>query len=502
MKIKRILAASLLGAVIISNGCNEEILDQQPFGLTEATYFEDEIDFERLIWGTYAPLTDIYWFNANNPPHAFWLLPGDDLTQQSTNPFDYFFSLNPATGTVGYIYSQYYQFLNRVNTALQIIDTRSEGIYVTPNLKTFHQGEALFLRGYVFFQLWNFFGTSPVITSRIQDLARTQPPSSTGTQLLDQAIADLQQAAEFLPTSWSADNRGRVTKNSAYGLLGKALVFRGTVNNNSGDFSAAVSAFNSIGGNIRLVENFGDNFAADTENNAESLFEHQASRAPGENVWLGNEFDNAIGSRTCYWGFFDEGAGTLWSVGGQPFIATQKLADAFEAADPRLALTLDIANNTINKYILRNQLSGENVGSLNNPRILRYGDVLLLKAEAVLNSGGSTGEAVKLINQVRTRAREMVAGGTVPANYDSTATDRDEIMEWIMNERFIELAAEEGHRWMDLRRWHLGDKINLSTWDFGSVNDNVDFDVDKNLYYPIPTSEVDNNVNAVQNPNY
>ena len=114
------------------------------------------------------------------------------------------------------------------------------------------------------------FGTAPLVTERVDDLADTRPPSSTGTQLLDQAITDLTEAATLLPDSWPEDQRGRVTNNSAYGLLGKCLVFRGNVNDATADYQAAIAAFDNITG-ISLVPVFDDNFAADTENNEESL---------------------------------------------------------------------------------------------------------------------------------------------------------------------------------------------------------------------------------------
>ena len=100
-------------------------------------------------------------------------------------------------------------------------------------------------------------------------------------------------------------------------------------------------------------------------------------------------------------------------------------------------------------------------GSVNNPRLFRYADVLLLKAEATLQSGGSTAEAIGFINEVRKRARDMVPGGTAPADYSTAETDKNLIMKWIMDERLIELAGE-GQRWFDVRRW---DKQGIITLD-------------------------------------
>ena len=139
--------------------------------------------------------------------------------------------------------------------------------------------------------------------------------------------------------------------------------------------------------------------------------------------------------------------------------------------------------------------------SLVNNRIIRYADVLLMKAEAILQSNGSTTTAIDLINQVRTRARDMVAGGTVPANLNTPETDKATIMQWIMDERFRELAGE-GHRWFDLRRWHIAGFIDLSN-DFFSSSNAADMAFQEHyLYFPIPTNETDVNPNIIQNPGY
>src|SRR6185369_14185570 len=101
---------------------------------------------------------------------------------------------------------------------------------------------------------------------------------------------------------------------------------------------------------------------------------------------------------------------------------TAKLLNAFDPADPRLLHTINPADKTVTKYVERNKLDQPGVGSTNNPRLLRYADVLLLKAEAVLQSGGSPAEAIGLINEVRTRARNM-GGGAEPANYSTAETN-------------------------------------------------------------------------------
>lgn len=491
----------------ITTSCNESLLDKQSPTPLEEDYFSSELEFERSVWAIYAKMNAQYAWNGgtigNDIGVAIWELPGDDATTTgsgTSGDFESFGSLQPSNGIINRYYQAAYEMIGRANVVLEKNSSVTEGIYVTPGLKDYHRGEALFLRAYQYYNLWNFYGTAPLVTVRPIGASDTFLPPTEGTTLIDQSIADLQEAATLLPNAWDSNNRGRVTKNSAYGLLGKCLVFRGTITNNTADLTAAIDAFDNISG-VSLVAKFDDNHAADTENNGESLFEYQASQPSFENIWLPDEFDNSIGTMsTASWVPF-EGINS-WGYGGVPFIATQKLVDVFEPEDPRLPLTVDPDTRAIKKYVLRDQKNQVAASSVNNPRILRYADVLLLKAEAILRSGGSKSEAIGLINQVRARARNMVEGGTVPADLDNGEGDENTIMEWIIDERFRELAFEESHRWFDLRRWHLAGIITLNSEFFDSDNANFNISIPKHLYFPIPLNELDRNPNMKQNPDY
>lgn len=500
-KLWLVLLVSFAGSLL--NGCNRSKLNLLPHGPTEQEYFTEEADFQRAVFGVYGKMTDFFWYNASpfSTTMTVFILPGDDITCNDDEEFEQFGSLQPSSGRLNYLYSAIYQMIARANTLIQKIDQVADGVYQTPNLKAYNKGEALFLRGYGFYLLWNFFGTSPLDTVRVISADQFTPPSTSGTQLLDQAISDFGQAASLLPTAWDDADRGRVTANAANGMLGKSLIFRACVNKANADYSAAIAAFNKLSG-VSLVDNFGDNFAWDTENNEESLFEFQASQAyGGDNIWLSNDFDNAIGDLSDYWGFYDDDPTSFKGYGKSLFYGTQKLLDAFDPGDPRLAQTMDPATRMIRKYVSRNKFVQSGGGSVNNYRLLRYADVLLLKAEAILGSGGQPADAIALINQVRTRARLMQPGGTSPANYPVTETDKKKVMDWIIKERLLELAGE-GQRWFDLRRWEMAGAIQLDNAYFSSNTPNMSFQLPKHLLFPIPNSEIDVNPNVQQNVGY
>jgi tetratricopeptide (TPR) repeat protein len=498
----RVINKSIFPLVLILvfagyNSCDESRLDLRPQSPTEDSYFAEEVEFERAVTGIYAKLTDFYWYNtgANNCVQPVTLLPGDDITTNGLDEFEIFSNMQPGSYRLGYFFATAYQVINRAIVVMEKNAAAEDGIYVTPGLQDYHRGEALFLRAYAYYLLWNVFGTAPLVTERVDDLSDTRPPSSTGTQLLDQAIIDLTEAATLLPDEWPEDLRGRVTNNSAYGLLGKCLVFRGNISNSAADYQAAVTAFDNING-VSLVPAFDDNFAADTENNEESLFEYQATRAfADDNIWLANDFDNAVGALSVFWGYYSNQFNLF---GKSPFVATQKLVDIFESGDPRQELSLDPGDKTFKKYVTRDELNQGGSSSTNNPRILRYADVLLLKAEALNESGGSTADAIAQINMVRERAR---GNGTVPANRSTSVTDRDVIRQWIMDERLMELSGE-GQRWFDLRRWALSGMITLDDDFFDSdIAGDMGFQ-ERNLNFPIPNNETNANPNITQNAGY
>ncbi len=501
----RILGITFLTSMIIYLSCNKDVLNIPPPTQSENSFFTSESEFRTALIGAYAALTD-YYSSANSGSGgsaelAIWFLPGDDLTHNGSEPFEIFDGLNPSDGKLNQFFKSSYILIARVNKVMEKLKEADPALFTTPGMRNYMEGEGLFLRGFAHFMLWNVFGTAPIDTIVVKSTSQFNIPSSEGVQLLDQAVSDLTRAAALLPTTpWDASNTGRVTANAARGMLGKVLTFRASVTDSDADYQAAINAFNQITG-ISLISDFGNNFKSNSENNGESLFEFQGGKniiGQGQNTWLANDACDC-GVAGSYYQMFYDGAGTY--MGGGRYLPTNKLKNAFNAADPRLAHTMNDTRSHIVKYVVGGDALDGAVNSLNNHRVLRYADVLLLKAEAILQSNGSTSEAIGLINQVRTRARNMPGAGTEPANLNTAETNRTTIMQWIMDERLRELAAE-GHRWFDLRRWHMAGVIDLNNAYFDSeVPSRMEFD-EHYLLFPIPDGETSRNPNIIQNPGY
>lgn len=510
--MKTFITKFLLTVVITASSitaCNIDRVDSPPLGLTEDTYFTLQSEFEQVLYGAYGKMTDWYWFRASEFLQPMYYIPGDDITEETGEyaTWEIFNNINPNDGRVAYFWRATYELIQRTNVVIEKTTEADPSDFDNPDFLEIHRGEALFLRALAFFRLFNMFGSAPVVTERL-GVETMHQPKSTGTQLLDQAITDLKTAVDLLPEVWGEAQRGRATKNSVNGLLMKCLVFRGDYSGNTADYGEAVQVFNNI--TASLTDDYTDNFSAQQENNEESLFEFQASRAPGQdNVWLQNDGPwRGVEVMSTYWGFYtivsNEARNNL---PGNTWKLTEKMLNAY-GDDPRVDFFTE-DNRSFTKYGMEglDELSGT-VGSVNNVRILRYAESKLLAAEALLLSGGSKSEAIGHINDVRERARTW-AGTAQPADRNASETDDATIMGWIEDERAAELMGEEQIRWFDLKRWDARGYKSLANWGGGDdhfstdLSGNFQFVYPKHLLLPIPQAEMNANEAIIENnPGY
>src|SRR5690554_5856085 len=152
------------------SSCNEDTIELLPIGNTEGTYYQNEAQMEEAIFGVYQKLSFLYAFRGGQNNHAavIWYLPSDDVTTQANYPHENFSGLSGSNSQLNLYYSWAYQLIARANTLLDKIEENGDFAYsVNPELADFHRGEALFLRAYMYFHLWNVYGTAPLITERI-----------------------------------------------------------------------------------------------------------------------------------------------------------------------------------------------------------------------------------------------------------------------------------------------------------------------------------------------
>ena len=233
------------------------------------------------------------------------------------------------------------------------------------------------------------------------------------------------------------------------------------------------------------------------ENSKESLFEVQYASDGGYGFW-----DNE--NQASWTSPFMGPRGANFVAGGygwnQP---TQEFMDQYEPGDLRKDVTVlyegcpdfdgkaykssySLTGYNVRKFLVPlSVVPGYDNSPLNFP-VLRYSDVLLMKAEA-LNELGRTSEAEPYLNMVRNRA----GLGNI-----QTGLGKTEFRNAVLKERRMELAFE-GQRWFDLIRVDGGQYGLDFLHSIGKTNASS-----KHLLFPVPQIEIDRNPNLSQNPGY
>ena len=470
------LAASLF----CMSGC-QKFLDQPALGYySDTDLFSNEATAKTAVNAAYIPLT--FTDAAANPLWVLGDVASDDavIGGNAGEQADYtsidLFNVLPGNAAVQSLWSRYYDGINRCNVVTDGLNAGNTS--VAEAAKTQILAQAKFLRAYYYFVLTNFYGNIPLRlkVSTLEDAAMAASPQA---QVYAQIEKDLTEAAAGLPSKWESNtDQGRATKGAALALLAKASLFQNKFTQ-AIQFSEQVEALG-----YTLADNFSDNFSASAKNNNEAIFSVWHTR--GAQPLQGNSLNYWFAPRSL------NGAGT--------FYPTQSLVDNFEANDPRLDLTLARAGKpyfdstfdpswSTTGYLSKKHVqpisevptTTKNDGSLNYEAI-RFADVLLIKAEA-LNESGQSAAALTPLNRVRERARKNFTG-TPPTDLLAaiTVTNQAQLRDLIRRERRAELALEF-QRFFDVIRY--GQAYAESAIKSGAPN----FNYTSNRFFPIPQTE-------------
>lgn len=474
--MKKIFLTLSIFSLIIS--CNDDFVDIKVEGRTDVSeFFKTQDDAMQATTAIYSFLRS--WENSAFPSQYVFGVPSDDVDKGSNpgdasfiNAYDQFTYTVSDGGVEGYWIGQW-QAVNRAN---QVI-TNVPAIDMDATLKARLLAEARMLRAYFYFNLVRIYGGVPIFDGLPAD-KNYNIPRNTSDEVYNFIISDLTAAAAVLPQTYDAANQGRVTKGGALGLLSKVYLYHK-------DYQKAYDTSNLvIGMGYSLDPDFNHLFRPAGEFGSESVFEVNCGCSA---EFGGSQYSEVQGVRNQYgWGFFTP---------------SSSLESAFESGDIRKELTFlregettpegDVihkqdpqAGDAWNQkaYVpsaLNNNACG--VGSIQNIRILRFADILLINAESA-NELGNTSVAITNLNKVRTRA--ALAG--------TTASTQATLRTAIWKERRVELAME-GDRFTDLVR----------TGQASTVLASKGFKSNKNELFPIPLSAmVQSNGLFTQNPGY
>ncbi|MFT5714090.1 MAG: hypothetical protein ACI9WT_000632 [Flavobacterium sp.] len=385
---------------------------------------------------------------------------------------------NASSLSIQEVFEANYQGINRSNQALSIIPQLDQA---NPSLRSRLQGEAKFLRAFMYFTLVKAYGGVPIVDhlpnpssedDRIMQLTRKTP-----AEVYAFIESDLNDAIAALPnkSAYAASEKGRASKGAAYALLAKVSLYQKK-------WQQVVDNCNLVTG-YSIVSDYASMFRLAGENDAESIFEIQGvGSLPAKGIQGYSATQGARGAGGWGWGF------------NTP---SQSLVDAYEPNDVRKAATIIFAGTTLYdgrvvpatvenlryNYKAYSSAYTDAWESDTNIKYLRYAEVILMKAEA-LNELAQTSEAISLLNQIRNRAGLA----------NTTFATQSELRNAIWRERRVELAFEHD-RFFDMVR------TGQATAAFAA--DGKTFVAGKHNLFPLPQSFItQTNGLSIQNPGY
>jgi hypothetical protein len=486
----------LLLFVISLSGC-EDFLDVR----TEGSLPTTGIDYSKAE-NTFKPVSAAYATMRSYGSHVFpyigmFEIAGDDADKGSTpddNPpmreIDNL-TFTSDNGLINDLWIGYFDIVSAANYAITEMPKYETAQQNSSNKLYARQcaGEAKAIRAYAYFNLTRAFGNVPIIDTVLTADELAQKKQATTRELYDFIEKDLREAIEILPESYTKDWAGRINKYTAMAIKAKAHMYC-----NEWDSVASLTDRIIASGRFGLLANFREVFSVDYENSKESLFELQSStlgKSLGDQTYIeyayvqgprGNSPGNMQG-----WGFCTPSQSLIGFYNARGEVirpATTLLYRGTKTPEGDSIKTIcsnPVYNGKVYTPSAYNLWNYNGYGFDHNVRIIRYSDVLLMYAEALVRGASvpltSGLDASAAINLVRNRAGLANIG--TPSLQD------------IWDERRAELALEED-RFFDAIR----------TGQAATVLSSKGFKTGKNELYPIPAAQMQLNTNLIQNPGY
>ena len=491
MKFNNILNKCLLGLMfaLTVQGCKKGTLDNiKPTGTpTSTNFWKTADDAQQAANGLYEKQSgseDLYGRGY------FWFInASDDMVVGRTSADRENIKNFICTGNESSIYapwSLHFVVMKRANDIIANVP----GINMDAAAKNFILGQAYFVHAVMHLEIADLYGSDKQgapLQNRADPLAfPSQVPSVKDNYAY--IAADLKKAASLLPyfDKLAAADYGRAHKTAAWAYLAKTYL-------HAKDYANAEKYADSVilSGKHALLGNFADVFKISNNWSSEYIWS-VASSLNGQSILPGAMLENKG------WGLYN---------GFGYFQPTKELVDEYEAGDKRLAATIlkkgdtfqyfgqtytypiggksnSLTGYQFNKYMepfsyaggLHISPNGDEPSTDLNVPLLRYAEIILIKAEAEIMQGKSGDNE---INMIRTRAGLKPLTGATLAD--------------LKHERRCELAGEWSDRNFDLVRW--GDaKAAYAKPLHGSDGSVVwvarNFDPARDNVWPIPPNDI------------
>lgn len=484
---------------MICSGCTNFLDEKDPSNFTQNNYFTSAEQAESIVNAIYQDLR----MSANgdyggNPLFMTEFQTGIVGTKvsQNTNINNIRLLVNNSDNEYSKSWWNYsYRAIANANLALENIPQ----IDMDKSTKSRCLGEAYFLRAWNYFSLVRLFGKVPLI---LKSVDASSPELYQGQasieEIYEQIVSDLQNA-EKSELKW-LDENGRVSIGAVKSMLSNVYLTMAGYPLQKGDeyYGLAASKAKEVidHGDFILFPSYADLHSLETENRGEHIFMIQYQTGLIENPFqqLYLPYNKDIS-------YYSTETGSIYAL--NEFIAS------YENGDKRIQEgefyytkytsnvnredTIDLGGYYLYKFFDDKANLSTAKSGLNHP-LVRYAEVLLLYAEAQNEADGSPSvDAYLCINQIRRRAGLA----------DLSGLSQDEFRSAVWKERYHELAFEN-KVWFDMARTRRAFNLEKNTFD-DYVGHKFTYGPtlkDRELLFPIPTSEINNNKNLIQNTGY
>lgn len=485
--MKKINIIVFLIASLGWSACEDE-LNQIPLSsATTANFYRNASDFEQAVNGVYNAL-------RSYPNRAFFLSENrsDNLYGVGSagvrdwEPINNFYPTISSNVYVSDAWNSDYLGIFRANTVLQFLSPEK---VTDQTLRNRFEGEARFLRAFFYFDLVRCFGSVPLIDHTVTPTEVLSIGQSPVSEVYDLIISDLETAISLLPESYTTANIGRATSHAARGILALVYLTRsgpsygiegpGMATN---EYGKALTLLNEIiaSNKYTFLDDYASIFAYNNENNAEVIFdvEYQSGQ-----LGIGGTYPGEMAPASYF-----STIGLPFPIGLEILPVANDLLDKYSTDDIRKDFNFQLGytepnGNVETRAFERKWIEDDGYGLDRfdwpiNFIVLRYTDILMMKAECILQGATGTQQEVDdIVNQVRDRAGE-------------TTTVTNVTLDELLEERRKEFAGE-GLRWHDLVR--TGKAIDVMTTFVANedVKDQMNVPTNDMIIYPIPQNQID-----------
>ena len=545
--IKNVLLSAAVTSMALATVSCDDLLDTKPQGtFTDKQIGDDEAT--DLMVSAYATLLCHYFGNNESfaGPINNWVFDvrsddalkgGDGVTMEGYMHQLEVGNVQSDNDIANFKWRNNYYSIARCNTAIRSIENSSS---ISDANRGSFIAEMKTLRAYYYFDMLRIFQKFPYFDETVVDPSSCRADQYTHDQIAEFIKEDLRNAYAALPATQT--QVGRFNRYVAAAILARVDLFT-----SSWEEAAEYAGYVIDSHKYELYPNFLDMSKPEYNNMYEAVMSIQFSSAQAPDQY---NFNNCL---NCTWS-----EGNLYGNGDDFYLASQNLVNAFRTdknglpfldgsfndenvdgadyegnVDPRLDFTLGRIGmpwrgHMYNEHWCRNlELYGQYSGkkpytapespyckpgivpwgaSSLNWSLIRYADVMLMRAEALIELNRNLDEARDLINQIRRRAAASVDPAYSPvdcnpaianyacAEYPAAGWNQDYARRAVRMERRIELAME-GHRWFDLVRWgnvvetmnnYYASEVKIHSYYQGA---NL---TESEIYLPIPVNQVDN----------